>query len=124
MVNWIKAGLLHAQRTAGGQYRILFDDLHAFMRARGMSTALLDEETGDRPLCWEFHSGVDVGEGDPSVCDGCLVKSLGVLHCFKLMGMRPGPGHRHESCDACDYFRRWGDALEEAQPIQEMGRGR
>ena len=123
MVNWIKAGLLRAQRTAGGQYRILLSDLRAFMCSRGMSTELLDDAPGDRLMCWEFHSGTGAGELDRSVCDSCLVNSLGVLNCFKLMGLRPGKGHLHERCEACDYFRRWGDAREEKKPIQGCGVG-
>ena len=64
MVNWIKADLLRAQRTAGGQYRILLSDLRAFMCSRGMSTELLDDAPGDRPMCWEFHAVSDAGKPD------------------------------------------------------------
>ena len=42
IVNWIKAGHLAAQRTAGGQYRILIADLRSFMQSRGMSNRLMD----------------------------------------------------------------------------------
>ena len=43
IVNWIKAGLIRAQRTAGGQYRILLRDLRDFMEERGMNTSLLPQ---------------------------------------------------------------------------------
>ena len=124
IVNWIKAGLIRAQRTAGGQYRILLSDLRVFMCSRGMSTELLDDGPGDWPMCWEFHLGTDAGNLDRSACDGCLVKSLGVLNCFKLMGLRPGKGHLHKNCEECDYFRRWGDTLKEDKPIQRIRGGK
>lgn len=108
IVNWIKAGLLTAQRTAGGQYRILVDELKAFMKSRGMSTSLLETDSGPRPQCWQFHapSGPQQEE-DCLDCSECVVKHLGVLNCFKLMGMHPGPGHRHLDCEDCEYFRQW-----------------
>lgn len=35
-INWIKAGLLKAFKTPGGQYRVYPEDLAAFMRKRVM----------------------------------------------------------------------------------------
>ena len=108
IVNWIKAGLLKAQRTAGGQYRIMVDDLKAFMKSRGMSTALLEPDPGPRPQCWQFHASLKPQQdSDVPACSECVVKHLGVLNCFKLMGMHPGPGHRHQDCEDCEYFRQW-----------------
>ena len=124
IANWIKAGLLNAQRTAGGQYRILLSDLRAFMCSRGMSTEFLDNEPGDRHLCWEFHSRNKCGKPGNAICEGCMVKSLGVLNCFKLMGMHPGKGHLHESCEECAYFRHWGSTTVDDNTIQNMWGGK
>ena len=125
MVNWIKAGLLPAQRTGGGQYRILLRDLRIFMHSRGMSTELLDAEPEDRPMCWQFFAG-DASRGE--ACEGCLVRFLGVLNCFRLMGMSPEAGGRLEGCESCDYYQRWSnepdrDACEQgaAAAVPEKG---
>ena len=104
MVNWIKADLLPAQRTGGGQYRILLRDLRVFMDSRGMSTELLDAEPECRPMCWQFFGG---DTGRHAACDGCLVKFLGVLNCFRLMGMNPDEKRRMEGCEDCEYYHRW-----------------
>lgn len=106
MVNWIKAGLLPAQRTGGGQYRILLRDLRAFMHSRGMSMELLDAEPESRPMCWQHFAG-DASRAQ--ACEGCLVKFLGVLNCFRLMGMSPEAGDRAEGCGSCEYYQRWSN---------------
>ncbi len=108
IVNWIKSGLLPAQRTAGGQYRILVADLRAFMVARDMSTAFLDEEQGVRTLCWQYRAEQRGRSSADSPCRDCIVRFLGVLDCFKLMGMRPGAGRPRRDCADCEYYRRWG----------------
>ena len=104
MVNWIKADLLPAQRTGGGQYRILLRDLWTFMHSRGMSTELLDAVPEDRPMCWQFFAGDTERQAR---CNGCLAKFLGVLNCFRLMGMNPEEEHRREGCEDCEYYQRW-----------------
>jgi excisionase family DNA binding protein len=106
IANWIRSGLLPAQRTAGGQYRILAGDLHAFMTARGMSTAALEEEEEiERVPCWEFRRGASfAGAG----CDDCVVRHLKVLDCFKLMAMRSAGGWPVRDCADCPYFLRYG----------------
>ena len=119
MVNWIKADLLPAQRTGGGQYRILLRDLRSFMYSRGMSTELLDAEPEDRPMCWQFFGG-DVRR--TRSCDGCLVKFLGVLNCFRLMGMSPEEEQRLEGCEACEYYRRWSNEPDPAACNRIPGR--
>jgi len=110
IVNWIKAELIVAQRTAGGQYRILASDLRTFMKSQGMSTDLLDRKLKIRPQCWEFHRQPQRGRELREACVSCTVKFLGVLHCFKFVGMRPGPQRLFQSCEQCTYFRRWGGA--------------
>ena len=55
ILNWIKANCLPAQRTMGGQYRILVEDLRHFMSRHGMSAELLDSEMETRSYCWEVH---------------------------------------------------------------------
>jgi excisionase family DNA binding protein len=105
IANWIRSGLLQAQRTAGGQYRIRIEDLRAFMASRGMSTTTLDGEVENRVPCWEFRScsppaGVS--------CNDCIVRYLKVLDCFKLMGMQSEGDRPVRDCTECEYFRRYG----------------
>jgi len=108
VANWIRGGLLPAQRTAGGQYRILAEDLRAFMSSRGMSTESLGEgarSTGTRPPCWESRTGSSDREAR---CDECIVKHLKALDCFKLMGMRAADGGPARDCAECAYFLQYG----------------
>jgi len=118
MVNWIKAELLPAQRTGGGQYRILLQDLRTFMHSRGMSTERLDAAPEDRPMCWQFFTG---DAGPKAACDGCLVKFLGVLNCFRLMGMNPEEEGRPEGCEDCEYYQRWSNEPDQDAPEQMGG---
>jgi excisionase family DNA binding protein len=110
IANWIRSGLLPAQRTAGGQYRIRIADLRTFMASRGMSTAALEGDVEDRVPCWEFRR-TDPGPG--ADCDECIVRYLKVLDCFKLMGMRSEGDWPARDCTECEYFRRYGEPLEE-----------
>jgi excisionase family DNA binding protein len=105
IANWIRAGLLPAQRTAGGQYRILPTDLREFMAGKGMSTEALEKEAVTRVPCWEFRAG---GAAADPRCDECLVQHLKVLDCFKLMAMRSSGGWPARECVDCPYFRRYG----------------
>jgi excisionase family DNA binding protein len=107
IANWIRGGLLRAQRTAGGQYRILTEDLRVFMAARGMSTDALEEGEPSRVPCWELRAAT--ATADPR-CDTCIVRHLKVLDCFKLMGMRPADGWPVRDCAECEVFLRHGNA--------------
>lgn len=105
--NWIKSGHLPAQRTVGGQYRILVEDLRDFMSARGMCTGRLDEEQGTRLPCWEWKGECPVAGASGTSCEDCIVRFLGALHCFKLMAMRPEA--ERTGCTDCTYYQRWGE---------------
>lgn len=109
IVNWIRANRLRAQRTAGGQFRILLADLRSFMVENGMSTGLLDAETGVRPTCWEFRCEVTARYGSPAqeVCQDCLVRRSGTLNCWELHGLLPVTRRRFNACRDCDYHRAW-----------------
>ena len=104
ITNWIKAGHLNAQRTVGGQYRIPVSALRAFMRSRGMSTEFLNPTAEAAPMCWRFREERG-GVPDDMRCDECPVKFLGVLNCFKLMGMHAGRSNPNKDCDECPYFQ-------------------
>lgn len=106
--NWIKSGHLAAQRTVGGQYRILVEDLRSFMLARGMCTGRLDSEQDTRLPCWEFKGECPVAGASGTSCEDCIVRFLGALHCFKLMAMRPDADQG--GCAQCTYYQRWGEA--------------
>lgn len=102
ILNWINSGSLEAQRTVGGQYRIRYRDLLAFMRDHEMSTELLEGEHGIRPHCWEFHCKGDTDER----CLRCLAYRSGALNCFALKDVLPEEGRLNASCEECDYYRR------------------
>ncbi len=112
ILNWIRSNRLKAQRTAGGQYRILLDDLREFMHESGMSTALLDTEKGVRPYCWEFHCQVTAryNRSSREVCEGCLAHRSGTLYCWELHGLLPVTRRRFDRCIECDYYRSWGSS--------------
>ena len=108
IVNWIKADCLPAQRTVGGQYRILIDDLLHFMKRHGMSTDLLDQEIETRCYCWESHSGC----GKPSEnsnCEHCIVFKSMAFNCFYLRSIDSNSEWLCPTCSDCDYFQRWVD---------------
>jgi excisionase family DNA binding protein len=108
VANWIRSGLLRAQRTAGGQYRILTRDLHAFMLERGMSTEGLQPAGDGRPPCFEVRRR--------PYCAECIVRYLKVFDCFKLMAMRPPGSGPVPACTECEYFRRYGESPPEETP--------
>ncbi len=110
ILNWIHGGSLRAQRTAGGQFRILLPDLRHFMAEKGMDTRLLEAEKDIRPYCWEFHCHMSGRYGSPSleVCEDCLVHRSGTLNCWQLHGLLPVTKRRVDHCERCDYFSRYG----------------
>jgi len=103
IVNWIKSDSLSAQKTPGGQYRILVTVLYAFMREHDMNTALLEAEHNVRPLCMEFHCRRQKTLG----CSECLVNRSGAQRCWELRGVLHDTDARPERCEDCDYFRRY-----------------
>jgi hypothetical protein len=109
ILNWIHAGQIKAQRTAGGQFRILIGDLRTFMMERGMDTALLEVEQGVRPYCWEQHrqDRSRFGCAGPDVCDTCLTRRAAALNCWELHGLLPVTRRGHDTCEECHYYRRW-----------------
>ncbi len=108
--NWIRAGRLPAQRTAGGQYRIRARDLRAFMAENGMDTAVLDDKENVRPNCWEFHGQIAArfGSFSQEVCATCLVRRSGTRNCWELHGLLPLTARRYSQCEECSYFQRFG----------------
>jgi excisionase family DNA binding protein len=105
IANWIAAGRITAQRTAGGQYRIRPEDLRAFMRAHGMRTDLLDGE--HRPPCWEFWAAWSRGslvDGVPDTCADCPVRRGRAERCHELRPLLPGGTLRAGSCADCHYL--------------------
>lgn len=103
IVNWIHAGTLPAQRTPGGQHRILLMDLLAFQRAHGMSTALVEAELNVRPYCWEFHCTGKPAEG----CKACLVHRAGALDCCALGAHVDRSRSQRPRCEDCEYRERY-----------------
>jgi excisionase family DNA binding protein len=103
ILNWIRAGTLRAQRTPGGQYRILYGDLIAFMDEHRMSTDLVNAELRVRPYCWEYFC-----QGAPSeACQTCIVYRSCTLDCATLGEHVDRSCSQNESCDHCEYHGRY-----------------
>ena len=117
ILNWIRDGRIKAQRTPGGQYRITIAELRRFLLENQMSSALLDEELGLRPHCWEFHCEGGPSPGD-QLCQSCPVKRSGALDCFALHHLLDPDKRRFPSCEVCEYYRLWsqGEDEEEGAP--------
>ncbi len=110
IVNWIKAKCLPAQRTMGGQYRILIDDLRHFMFRHGMNTELLDDEFEARTYCWETYIHERKKNGvvtDP--CEDCLVRKSLAFNCFVLRAVLPDRHWLCSQCRDCEYHQKWHD---------------
>ena len=114
--NWIRSGILAAQRTAGGQYRVRIDDLRQFMIEREMSVEELDQELReDRPeYCWQYHrKRVRRHAGAANSCDRCVAKSSMALKCYEL---REHVDHRRvyckSDCSDCGYYKKYGESTE------------
>jgi excisionase family DNA binding protein len=106
ILNWINAECLPAQRTVGGQYRILVDDLRHFLNRHGMSTDLLNQELETRCYCWEFH--LCRGKPNPdSNCESCMVFKSMAFNCFFIRSLFPDSQWHFSSCDKCEYFKKW-----------------
>ena len=113
--NWIQAGLLPAQRTAGGQYRVRIDDLRQFMIERDMSVEELDQDVRETPLeyCWEYYRKRERRHVRArSSCDTCVVKRTWALICYEL---RKDVDHRRVHCRAdcsdCGYYQRYAQVM-------------
>ena len=113
--NWIQAGLLVAQRTAGGQYRVRIDDLRQFMIEREMSVEELDRDVQETPLeyCWEYYRKRERRHVRArSSCDTCVVKRTLALICYEL---RKDVDHRRVHCRAdcseCGYYQRYAQVM-------------
>lgn len=117
--NWIKSGHLPAQRTVGGQYRILVEDLRGLMASRDMCTDRLDAEQQLRLPCWESQATCQVADASGTACQDCIVRFLGALHCFKLMAMRPESERR--DCSDCPYYQRWGESPRDSRSTVDGG---
>ena len=103
VLNWINAGSLSAQKTAGGQYRIRASELYRFLREHEMSTDLLEAELSVRPMCWEFNCQRQTELG----CAGCLVSRSGAPRCYELREVLHDAAARPVDCQECDYYQRY-----------------
>ena len=106
VLHWIADGQLPAQRTPGGQYRILLADLRAFMVQHGMRTDSLDGDLRHLPFCWE--SWMQAGKrtaGAPcrDECAACPVYRSGALLCHEIRPFLPSGTLRAKHCADCEY---------------------
>lgn len=109
--NWIRSGLLPAQRTAGGQYRVRIDHLRTFMLERDMSVDELDCDARETHpgYCWEYYrKRVRRHTSSQDSCVGCIVKRTIALRCYELrkhvahLGVHCGAG-----CSECGYYKKY-----------------
>lgn len=108
--NWIRSGILPAQRTAGGQYRVRIEDLRQFMTEREMSVEELERDTGEgeQEYCWKYFRQHRRHQAKTrKSCDDCVVKRTLTLKCYEL---RKHVNHRCINCRAectkCAYFQQ------------------
>jgi excisionase family DNA binding protein len=107
IVNWIAGGMLEAQRTVGGQFRIRVDDLRALMSEHGMRTDQLDGDFGLHPNCWEFwaHHSTEAQSCDRGpTCEDCPVHRSEASKCHEVRPLLPGGTLRAPSCSDCLFF--------------------
>ncbi len=107
IVNWITGGMLEAQRTVGGQFRIRVDDLRSFMRDHGMRTDQLDGDFGLHPNCWEYweqRSKDTDYEGYNPNCTDCPVYKSRATRCHEVRPLLPGGIQQAHSCKDCLFF--------------------
>ena len=123
--NWIRSGRLSAQRTAGGQYRILAQNLRVFMEENGMDTSALDENEHIRPDCWEFHAQLVARYGSfrEEACATCLVRRSGTRNCWELHGLLPLTARRSARCEDCSYFQRFAPPSRERNEAAQRDPG-
>jgi excisionase family DNA binding protein len=104
IVNWIKAGRLLARRTAGGQFRVLVDDLRAFLLANGMETDLLDARHGKCVHCWDGPDARRAGPIDGDDCATCLVFRTRAIRCFELRCALISRSEDIAACEGCRFI--------------------
>lgn len=108
ILNWINAGIIDAQQTAGGRYRILVKDLRRFMHDRQMSTEALDADLSERPYCWQFHgSNPKHHRGELGSCKTCIIHKSQTFNCYVLKGFLPMLHCSIEDCQECEYYKRY-----------------
>jgi excisionase family DNA binding protein len=113
IVNWIKSDQLQARRTAGGQFRILVEDLRAFMLDHGMETDLLDAVATPPRYCWEAHGSSRAGPIDGTDCKSCLVYRARARRCFELRCALATDSRELEACEGCRFLDSWNGAEEQ-----------
>jgi len=104
IVNWIAGGMLEAQRTVGGQFRIRVDDLRSFMSDHGMRTDQLDGDFGIHPNCWEFWAQLSTDAQHGPNCSDCPVHRSRASRCHEVRPLLPGGTLRAPSCGDCLFF--------------------
>ena len=114
--NWIRSGILPAQRTAGGQYRVRVEDLREFMVERDMSVQELDSDCQRAPerlvYCWEYYQkSARRHVGAKRSCDKCVVKRTLSLKCYELRKhVDHGCLRCRGDCATCAYYRKYAQA--------------
>jgi len=106
--NWVNAGQLQSQRTAGGQFRIRVDQVREFMLSNGMSVEALDGDFDLTPrvFCWEFFSNAP-DHAREAVCSECVVYKTRAKRCFELRKhVEHKKVHCNLSCDTCVFHKQ------------------
>ena len=112
--NWIRSGIVSAQRTAGGQYRVRLEDLRHFMLDQGMSVQDLDRDFREEQpeYCWQYYRRRAKRHANcKNACESCVAKQAMALKCYEL---RKHVDHRcvhcRGDCSNCGYYRKYAEA--------------
>ena len=107
VLKWIRAGLLEAQRTAGGHHRIEERDLETLLKGGRTAPDDPDEAARRRQVryCWEFYGDGKVLDG----CKGCAVYQMRAHRCYEVAKLAPDAAHPKtfcvDKCENCDFYR-------------------
>lgn len=101
---WLQSGILRAEVTAGGHYRIHRNALLAFLKKRHARN-LGSREMKQFQYCWEFHAR---SEGIYESCQHCIVYRSRAARCYELAKLTPKAGHSllfcTNTCEECAYY--------------------
>lgn len=109
VLKWILRGQVQAARTAGGHYRIEWQNLRDFLPENRCGIRPFSPGASvHRPLrCWEYLAA---GGQIRDECKGCVAFEVGASWCFRLRGIAADCGKSFcagpESCEDCTYYRR------------------
>ena len=111
ILKWIKRGWIPATRTAGGHYRIAWQDVESRHNLEREETCPITAEREPCTFvhCWEFFS--DEGSARDG-CRKCLVFQAQAEKCYEISRLPKSYGFEGlfctNSCENCSYYQsKW-----------------